>query len=277
MTYCTVNGNLFDLTKATVSISDLALQRGYGIFEYFKILNERPIFLEDHLDRFYRSAVNMRLAVGYSREAVRGMIHELIEINDLPDSGIKLLLTGGNSADGFKTGQPNLVITHNPLPTYGVFQSKGIKVITHRHQRQMPEIKTIDYLMAVWLQPFIEERKAQDVIYHDGQLISECPRSNIFIVTKDDRIVTPAKNVLKGIIRSQILKLEDKFPIIEAGITLQDLFEAKEIFITSTTKNILPVIQVDDKLVSNGEPGPVTIRLTSKLEAVINEFQHTVF
>ena len=156
MIYCTVNGNLFDITKATIGINDLALQRGYGIFDYFKILNGRPIFLEEHLDRFYKSAANMRLAVGYSREAVKGMIHELIEINDLPDSGIKLLLTGGISPDGFRTGEPSLIITHAPLPTYGAFHSKGIKVITHKHQRQMPEIKSIDYLMAVWLQPLVE-------------------------------------------------------------------------------------------------------------------------
>ncbi|HTE23699.1 aminotransferase class IV [Flavitalea sp.] len=276
MTYCTVNGNLFDATKATIGISDLALQRGYGIFDYFKILNGRPIFLEEHLDRFYRSAANMRLAVGYSKEAVRGMIQELLEINDLPDSGIKILLTGGYSADGFKMGKSNLIITHAPLPTYGVFQSSGIKVITHRHQRQMPDIKTIDYLIAVWLQPLIDERRVQDVVYHDGHLVTECPRSNIFIVTKDERILTPAKNVLKGIIRSQLLKLTDNFLVAEADIALPDIFAAKEIFITSTTKNILPVIQIDDKLINNGDPGPVTMRLSAKLATIIDEIQHAV-
>jgi branched-chain amino acid aminotransferase len=276
MIYCTVNGNLFDAMKATIGINDLALQRGYAIFDYFKILNGRPIFLEDHLNRFYRSAANMRLVVGFSKEAVKGMIHELIEINDLPDSGIKILLTGGNSSDGFKLGNPNLIITQSPLPTYGSFHSTGIKVIKHKHQRQMPEIKSIDYLMAVWLQPFLEERKAQDVIYHDGHLVTECPRSNIFIVTKDNRILTPAKNILKGIIRSHVLKLEHRYPVAEANITLDDLSEAQEIFITSTTKNILPVIQLDDQPVNNGEPGPVTMSLAAKLDDLIFEIQHTV-
>jgi branched-chain amino acid aminotransferase len=267
---------LFDAAKATIGISDLALQRGYGIFDYFKILNGRPIFLEEHLDRFYRSAANMRLAVGYSKEAVRGMIHELLEINDLPDSGIKILLTGGYSADGFKTGKSNLIITQAPLPTYGGFQTGGIKIITHKHQRQMPEIKTIDYLMAVWLQPLIDERRVQDVLYHDGHLVTECPRANIFIVTKDERILTPAKNVLKGIIRSQLLKLNDNFSVAETDVTLADVFAAKEVFITSTTKNILPVIQVDDKPVNNGEPGSVTLRLSAKLNTIIDEIQHAV-
>jgi branched-chain amino acid aminotransferase len=276
MIYCTVNGNLFDATKATLGINDLALQRGYGIFDYFKILNGRPIFLEDHLDRFYRSAATMRLPVGFSKEAVKGMIHELIEINDIPDSGIKILLTGGYSTDGFRMGVPNLVITHAPLPTYGSFQINGIKVITHRHQRQLPEIKTIDYLMAVWLQPYLEERQAQDVIYHDGKLVTECPRSNIFIVTKDNRILTPAKNVLKGVIRKQLLNLEHRYPVAEADLTLDDLYEATELFITSTTKNILPVIQVNDRLVGNGDPGPVTRSLASKLDELIYEIQHTV-
>jgi branched-chain amino acid aminotransferase len=276
MIYCTVNGNLFDVTKATIGINDLSLQRGYGIFDYFKILNGRPIFLEDHLERFYRSAATMRLPIDFSKEAVKGMIHELIEINDIPDSGIKILLTGGNSPDGFRMGAPNLVITHTPLPTYGAYHTNGINVITHRHQRQLPTIKTIDYLMAVWLQPYLEERQAQDVIYHDGKLVTECPRSNLFIVTKDNQILTPAKNVLKGIIRKQLLNLEHRYPVTEADITLNDLFEATEIFITSTTKNILPVIQVDDRPVGNGEPGPVTRSLALKLDELIQEVQHMI-
>ena len=144
------------------------------------------------------------------------------------------------------------------------------------YQRQLPTIKTIDYLMAVWLQPYLEERQAQDVIYHDGKLVTECPRSNLFIVTKDNQILTPAKNVLKGIIRKQLLNLEHRYPVAEADITLNDLFEATEIFITSTTKNILPVIQVDDRPVGNREPGPVTRSLALKLDELIQEVQHMV-
>jgi len=270
MAYCVINGKLEDANSASIHISDLALQRGYGIFDYFKILNDQPIFLDDHLDRFYQSASQMRLDVGCSREELKKLIFSLLAKNDLADSGVKVLLTGGYSIDGFQPGKANLIITQSALPSYKDANKTGIRIITYKHQRQMAEIKTIDYLMAIWLQPVLKEQIAQDVLYFDNDLVTECPRSNIFIVTVNDRILTPARNVLKGVIRKNLLKFADQFNISEADITLNDLYNAKEIFVTSTTKNILPVVTVDDRIISNGIPGPVTTRLSLVLDNIIS-------
>jgi branched-chain amino acid aminotransferase len=202
---------------------------------------------------------------------LKGKISALIAKNNMPDAGIKLLLTGGYSSDGFSMGVPNLVITQSVLPSYKAHQSSGIRIITYQHQRQMPEVKTIDYLMAVWLQPTLQDAAAQDVLYYDHNgLITECPRSNIFIVTHDDRVLTPAKNVLKGIIRSQLLQCAGTHDISEALITRDDLYQAKEVFVTSTTKNILPVSQVDEHIINGGRPGVVTTELAATLHELIN-------
>jgi len=269
---CIINSELIPISKASVSVNDLGLQRGYGIFDYFKILDNAPVFLDDHLNRFYRSAESMRLMLKYSDAELKDQIHALMNINKMPDSGIKLTLTGGDSADGFSLGSPNLIITQSPLPSY---QPKGygtgIKIVTHQHQRQMPGVKSIDYLMAVWLQPFIKQHNAHDVLYHNNNLITECPRANIFIVTKEEKVLTPAINVLPGIIRSKVLSLEVPFTIKEAGITPDDVYDAKEIFITSTTKNILPVIQVDNHQVGDGTPGRITQKIAEVLLTIINK------
>src|SRR5882672_3998821 len=197
-----VNDDLVPAAEAKLLVSDLAIQRGYGIFDFLKTIDRTPIFLDEHLNRFSHSSRQLRLEHGKTKEELREVIRLLMEKNNIPDSGIKLTLTGGYSPDGYTLAKPNLVITQSPLqlPATGLFE-KGIRLVSYPHQRQMPDTKSIDYLMAVWLQPYIKERGAEDVLYHQDGVISECPRSNFFIVTADDTVVTPSENILKGVIR----------------------------------------------------------------------------
>lgn len=269
--FTVINDDLVPADKAQIHISDLSIQRGYGIFDFFKTINGRPIFLEDHLDRFYNSAAALRLEPGKTREELKTVLNKLIGKNDIPDSGIRLTLTGGYSPDSYTVAPPNLIITQIPLKINKELAATGIKIITHEHQRQMPHAKTIDYLMAIWLQPLIDERQAQDVLYHKNRIVSECPRSNFFIITKDEKIMTAASNILKGVIRKNILLLNKNFDISEGDISIEDVYNAKEAFVTSSTKNILPVIQVDDKVIGDGRPGVVSAALSKALEKVINE------
>jgi branched-chain amino acid aminotransferase len=261
-----INGEFIAADQARIAISDLSIQRGYGIFDFLKILSGRPIFLDDHLDRFFRSAGLLRLPVEQSRDALQALLHELIRRNGQPNCGVRITLTGGPSEDGYSIGKPNLLITQRPLPSNPSLAERGIRLMTHAHQRQVPEAKSIDYLMPIWLQPTLREKGADDVLYHQAGLISECPRSNIFIVTADDQLVTPARHVLKGVIRDKILQLAH--PIIEArerDVTIDELRRAKEIFMTSTTKNILSVVSVDGAAVGSGSPGPVSRQLSQLL------------
>ena len=146
------------------------------------------------------------------------------------------MIIGGNSPDAYSICTPNLIITQQPLePVPDDTFSKGIKLITFDYQRQLPHVKTIDYLMAVWLQPYIKQKEADDVLYHTNN-ITECPRANIFIVKKDV-VTTPANNILKGVIRKKIIELAThQFKIVEKDISLNDIEKADEIFITSTIK-----------------------------------------
>jgi D-alanine transaminase/branched-chain amino acid aminotransferase len=250
-----LNTDFVDEDHAKLHVKDLAIQRGYGIFDFFKVLNFTPVFLNDHLDRFYHSAARMRLEIPYTRSQIKEILTRLVEINAVPDCGIRLTLTGGYSEDGYLPASPNLVITTLPLmevskETYDA----GITLTAWEHQRQLPEVKSIDYLMAIWLQPVLQQKNANDILYHSGGVITECPRSNFFIVTEDNCLVTPGKNILKGITRKQILKFASSImPVEERTISLDELKTAKEAFITSTTKLILPVSRVDDYFLNNGQ------------------------
>ncbi len=221
------------------------------------------------MTRFYQSASQMQLNVSKKREELGSIIYDLIEKNNLSHSGIKITLTGGYSTDGYALAKPNLVISQHlfPVPTQENFE-KGIKLITYSHQRQLPQVKTIDYVMAIWLQSLIKEKRADDVLYHTNGVITECPRANFFIVTKDDKILTPADNILKGITRMKVLELAaSDYEVEEKQISINDIQNAREAFITSSTKRILPIVQVDDYRIGKGTSS-VTSHLHKQLLAL---------
>ena len=212
----------------------------------------------------------MRLPIGKSKEEIKGVLSELAAQNNIPDSGIRITLTGGYSADGYSLTTPNLIITQKRLEINANNGPTGIKLVTYEHQRQLPEVKTIDYLMAIWLKPYILDHGADDVLYHHNGIITECPRSNFFIVTKDDKIVTPANNILKGVNRKHILQLASKnYETEERDILIEEVMSAKEAFIISTTKGVLPVVEMNSKKIANGVPGKTTLLLGEKLQYLV--------
>ncbi len=272
--YTFLNNSFLHAADAALSVNDLAIQRGYGIFDFLKTVDSKPIFLDDHLDRFFHSAARMRLPVGKTREELKAILAELQRLNSFPDSGIRITLTGGISTDSISLGRPNLVITQHPMAPPGKDCVPPVRLISYPHQRQLPDIKTIDYLMAIHLQPLIRERGAFDVLYHNNGVITECPRCNFFLVTADDTLVTPVRNMLKGITRMKVLEVAaarlavDKGMILaveERDVLLAEIPAAKEAYITSTSRHIIPVSHIDDIPVGDVTPGPIANSLNLAL------------
>ena len=261
---CFLNDRFIPLAEAGLPVTDLGVQRGYGIFDFLRITQNVPLFCDDHLDRFFYSAKEMRLPVQQTKEGLKEIIRQLIIKNNLPDSGIRIMLSGGNSPDGYQIMQPNLVVVQQFIsPPSEKIDEQGIRLVTYAHQRQMPYVKTTDYLMAIWLQPWIKEKEADDVLYHQNEIVSECPRSNFFIVTQSNTLVTPGRNILKGITRKQILEVAAMHGIAieERAISIEDIRAAKEAFISSSTKRLIRVSRVDDIDLGTGATDSVTAQL----------------
>ena len=255
-----INDRFMKLEDAHLHISDLSIQRGYAAFDFLRTLDFKPLFIDDYLERFFRSIELLQLNTEFNKQQVKKIIHQLIEKNNLPVSGIRMMMTGGYSPGGYEPATPNLVITQQPLqvPPTGNLKP-GIKVITYEYQRDLPEIKSINYLVGVWLQQKVKEKNASDVLYYKNNLVTEFPRSNIFIVSKQGELITNEKNILEGITRKKVLELAaDKFPVRIKDITLDEIKNAAEVFMTSTTKRILPIIQVDETLINQGQVGQMT-------------------
>lgn len=266
-----INDSFIAEENASLLVSDLAIQRGYGVFDFFRTINNKPVHLDDHLDRFFFSASKMRLPIGKTREQLKEIISELMQKNNIPDSGIRITLTGGYSSDGYSLSKPNLIISQKPLIINDDIVST-IKLVSYAHQRQLPDVKSIDYMMAIWLKPFVEQNSADDLLYHTGGSVTESPRSNFFIVTADDKIVTPSNNILKGINRKYVTAIAKKhFAFEERDITLDEAYNAKEAFLTSTTKLVLPVVKIDDKTLGNGEAGKISLFIRQLLKELISQ------
>ena len=255
-----INDRFMKLEDAHLHISDLSIQRGYAAFDFLRTLDFKPLFIDDYLDRFFRSIELLQLNTEFNKQQVKKIIHQLIEKNNLPVSGIRMMMTGGYSPGGYEPATPNLVITQQILQVPPTDDLKpGIKVITYEYQRDLPRIKSINYLVGVWLQQKVKEKNAADVLYYKNNLVTEFPRSNIFIVSKQGELITNEKNILEGITRKKVLELAaDKFPVKLKDITLDEIKNAAEVFMTSTTKRILPIIQVDETLINQGQVGQMT-------------------
>ena len=126
--------------------------------------------------------------------------------------------------------------------------------------------------MGIWLIDKIRQSKAADVLYRKGGVVSEFPRSNLFIVKDDNTVVTPANGVLAGITRKHVLGLAaSDYQAIEGVVTLEDVYQAKEAFLTSTTRRIVPIVKLDDKVIGNGKPGLVSRTLLAGLVSLEQE------
>ncbi|MBI5916994.1 MAG: aminotransferase class IV [Bacteroidetes bacterium] len=261
--YYMVNGELVPKEQAALGVTDLAIQRGYGLFDYFVVKKGRPVFFEDYLDRVEQSAKWLQLDLPVTREELRQQILQLIRTNGELEAAIKLILTGGYAEDGYSPSKSNLVIIEMPPPMHPASKfERGVKLMLYDYHRTFPSAKSINYIVGIYLLPQQRAQGAEDVLFHSGGHIYETTRANFFIVTNDDVIVTAGEGILNGVTRKQTLDIaRHHFKVEERSPTVEELKTAKEAFITSSTRPIMPVVQVDDVVIGNGQPGAVTRRL----------------
>jgi branched-chain amino acid aminotransferase len=272
--FCFSGDQVVDTNAASLHPLDIGLIRGYAIFDFFRTANFQPLFLDAYLDRFIASAQRMHLPLGQTRAALKSIILDLIEKNGLEQGGVRMVLTGGVSDNHFSPTEGSLFIFCEELqmPSSDKYK-KGIKLLSEEYVRPLSGIKTTNYTLPVWLSAGWKDQAAEDVIYHFAGIISESSRSNIFMV-KNGEVATPKSNILLGVTRKNVMTLAGQ--VQERDISLTELLNADEVFMTSTTKRILPVTQIDGTLVKNGKPGRITQELMEKFRQLELDQLHSV-
>jgi branched-chain amino acid aminotransferase len=267
--HCFAKDQIINSSTATLHPMDIAVIRGYGIFDFFRTSNYQPLFLEDYLTRFLNSAMKTRLPITLDRASIKEVILKLIELNDLKEGGIRMVLTGGVSENQFSPAQGSLFIFCEDLhfPSAAAY-THGVKLVSVEHVRAAAEIKTTNYNFPVFLSGDWKSNGYEDLIYHHNDYISESSRSNIFVI-KNGEIHTPDQHILHGITRKKVLELADHVNI--RAITFEECLNADEVFMTSTTKKILPVTQIDQKKIGDGNVGQITQDLMERFKAMEKE------
>ncbi len=256
-----LNGKYLDSAKVTVPISDLSVTRGYGAFDFLRTYQGKPFLLSEHLQRLSQSASRLGLKLPYSPKTITKVIDNLIAKNNLKEANIKIVLTGGLTDDGITpSGGSSFAIAVSPITIYPKdYFEKGVKIITVRAVRNIPEAKSLDYLQGVLAMIKANKKGAVEAVYVDkNENVLEATRSNLFAFFQN-KLVTPKNNILNGVSRQVVMKvLAGKFPIVEENLALKKLLNASEVFITSSTKEVMPVVKMDDMLVGDGTVGKNT-------------------
>lgn len=261
--YYNINGQITPAQEANLKVNDLAILRGFGIFDFFLVWDNVPLFIEDYLDRFYRSAQLIHLEVPASRDELKARIYELIQLNKQSYAGIRLVMTGGYAEDSYTPVQPNLLVMHHDFkPFKDKAYTEGIKLMTFEYQRDLPEVKTTNYAMGIRLIPQLKAAGATEPLYYSNGTIKEAVRSNFFIIQHDNTIVTADEDILFGITRKHVLAAAaPEFKIEKRLIKLEELWQAKEAFLTGSNKGVIPITQIDEHIYGNGKPGKASLRI----------------
>ncbi|MGO4704427.1 D-amino-acid transaminase [Microvirga sp. 2MCAF38] len=265
-----VNGDFLPLGEARISILDRGFLFADGIYEVSAVLDGKLIDNESHLVRLERSVGEIALAMPEARERIEEIQKELITRNGLVEGVVYIQVTRGAADRDFafpKDVKPSLVMfTQEKNIIASPTAQKGIAVKTLADIRwARRDIKSVALLAQVLAKQAAAEAGCQEAWMIEDGKITEGGSSTVFIVTKDDVIVTrPNSNaVLPGCTRKALLALaaERQIRIEERAFSVDEALAAKEAFITSASTFLQPVVTIDGVAVANGKPGPLATRL----------------
>lgn len=269
-----LNGKMVTDEEAMVSVFDHGLLYGDGVFEGIRAYNGRVFRLTEHIKRLYESAHSIMLKIPYSQEEMIQAVIDTVNANDLKDAYIRLVVTrgiGDLGMDPFKCKDPQIFIIADKIAIYPEeLYEKGLNVITVATRRTSsaaldPKIKSLNYLNNIHVK--IEANRAgvlEAVMLNDQGYILEGSADNIFIY-RNGKLITPPGylGVLIGVTRQAIIELAQKegIEVAEEPFTRHDLYVADECFLTGTAAEVIPVVEVDMRVIGSGVPGPVTKKL----------------
>ena len=270
MTTAYLNGALLPLDEAQVSVMDRGFLFGDGVYEVIPVYGGRLFRLSHHLQRLQNSLDAVRIGNPMSESEWGDMLAELVARNTGSDQAVYLQVTRGAAPKRDHAFPADIHPTVFAMSTPAAAPrdsaaEQGIKAVTLPDIRwQHCNIKAITLLPNVLLlQQAIEADTAEAILIKAGYAI-EGAASNIFIVS-NGLLITPPNGpaLLPGITRDLIIELAagNAIPYREAEILAADLFDADEIWLTSSTREISPVIQLDDTTISGGKPGPLWRRM----------------
>ncbi len=277
-----IDGAFHDRDQAKISVFDHGLLYGDGVFEGIRVYDGCVFRLRQHLDRLYESAHAIALEVPMPIDAMSGVVVETVRRNGRRNAYIRLVVTRGVGElglDSTNCKRPTVICIVDEVKLYPEdLYKKGLRVITASTRQIGPavfdaRIKSLNYLKNVLAK--IEAHRAgalEAVMLNQDGFVAECTADNVFIVKRGALLTPPLwDGALEGITRGTILEMAAGLgiPAREERIARFDLFNADECFLTGTGAELIPVVDIDNRRIGEGTPGPVTLR-------IIEAFRETI-
>ncbi|MBN1220472.1 MAG: aminotransferase class IV [Anaerolineae bacterium] len=263
--YAILNGDLLPGDQAKIPLSNKALFSSFGVYETVRIDRGHPFYLEEHLGRLLASAAMLEMELGVGVSTLSGWCARLIEIDPQATWTMRVLAFGAVEVGD----RPVIGMWPEPSPSYppGLYRD-GAAAILYEGQRSLPACKSLNTLIN-----YLARRAAvragalEGLLHHHGRL-TEGARSNIFAVHQGQLITPPATDVLSGITRDVILQVMQNtpYPVREAPVPV-DMSWYDELFISSTSMQVMPITQINGQGVGNGRVGPVTRMVMDRFAA----------
>ena len=266
-----INDELFAADQAKVSVFDIGFVRGVGAFETIRTLGGGlPHALKQHCDRLWRTTQELNIPPFKTEADVRSDIQRLYEACGYDELRINIVVTPGiNTVDVFGSADPTWVIIAKELvaPPERYYE-QGIRVVSFQGSRFLPHLKTTNYLSGRkgWFKA--QEAGAQEAIYiNDHGEVSEGVTSNV-LIAKDNCIYEVASERLSGVTMTGLATVAQQagIPWKKAALTIDDLCNADECWITSSVRTVMPVVEIDGRPIANGTVGPLAKLLRQQYE-----------
>jgi len=267
-----VNGRFLPLADATVSVEDRGFQFGDGIYEVIRTYGGRPFELEAHLSRLDRSAQALGLRQPYSRQQWTQFVHEAIQRAAFPEAKIYVQITRGVAPRDHAYSDdllPTVVMTIREFrPLNPSVRAAGVEAMTIEDIRWgRCDIKSVNLLANVLARQQAKHAQVFETILVKGGEVTEGAVSNVMVV-RDGTLITAPEGplILSGVTRALVLQIaqQEGVHIREQSCSQAELYSASEVFLTGTTVEVLGVVRIDGKPISDGKPGPVTQRLATR-------------
>ncbi len=280
-----LDGALVDTADAKVSVYDHGLLYGDGCFEGIRAYNGRVFKLQSHLDRMWSSAERIRLKPIYSKKQIEEAIRETLAANDLREGYIRLVFTRGTGTLGlhpFRCPTPGTFIITDSISLYpDELYRNGMHVIVAERRRVPmvcldPAIKSLNYLNNILAKiEAIDAGVLEAIMLNTDDEVAECTGDNIFAIVSGALITPPASaGILHGITRQFVideLAPAVKLPVREQTMSLDDVLNADEVFLTGTAAEVIGVSRIDEHTIGTGTVGPITAQLTETFRACVQE------
>ena len=276
-----IDGKYLNERDAKISVFDHGLLYGDGVFEGIRAYNGRVFKLKEHIDRLFYSAKAILLEIPMTRAEMMKATVETIRVNKLRDCYVRLVVTRGVGNLGLNPRScktPTVFIIAGKIQVYPAeLYARGMEIVTvptvrNLHSAVNPAIKSLNYLNNILAKIEANNAGVEEAIMLNAEgFVAECTADNLFII-KNGELFTPSLSAgaLYGITRGTVMELATQLgvKVSEPNLTRYDLFNADECFLTGTGAEIMPVIKIDGRIIGNGKPGVLTLKLSEEYHAL---------